>query len=76
MMKFLSLVAAAPITADQGELLLYSYESLDWLTADQAFLASLIRALAQVIEMGRKVTVIHTVNQEAASRGCICIRPA
>lgn len=44
-------------------LLLYSDEPMDWLTADQFFLAKWADLLSQVIMQGHRIKIIHTVSR-------------
>ncbi len=59
-LRFLSLITEAkrPET-----LLLYSDEPMDWLTADQFFLAKWSDMLSRVIEQGYRIKIIHTVSR-------------
>ena len=57
---FLSLVSESDKT---GTLLLYSDESMEWLTEDPSFLAKWAEMLKQVIVKGNRIRIIHTLNR-------------
>ncbi|WP_418791818.1 transcriptional regulator [Phosphitispora sp. TUW77] len=46
-----------------GEILLYSDESMDWLTQDLAFQVKWMNLLFKVIEQGNRIKIIHTVSR-------------
>lgn len=58
--RFLSAVAARekPCT-----LLLYSDESMEWLTEDQGFLARFVPLFTEIFARGNKIKIIHTISR-------------
>jgi len=61
--RFLSAVAARE---KPGTLLLYSEESMDWMTGDRSFLARFVPLFFDVIQKGNRVKIVHVVQRDLA----------
>jgi len=58
---FLSMVLESQ---QKTTLLLYSDESMDWLTEDLSFLASWANLMSGIVMQGHRINMIHTINRD------------